>query len=112
MPVPIRRDAFFAYKDAPLVEKRSDILPDQNVRIHQHEAVREVFEEFLNGPAVLGAAPVVPGVGLVRELPQECVEVDDLAAGVVDDTHPVHSAERDAVRVVEHRHPAFRRVRP
>lgn len=112
VPVPIGRDAFLADEDAFRVEKHGNIPLDQDVRIHQDEAFREEPEEFLDGPAVLRAAPVVPGVGFVRELIQECAEVDGLATGIVDDPHVVHSAEREAVRVVKHSHPASGRVFP
>ena len=112
MPMPEGSNALFAYENTLMVEEWRDILLDQDVRVHQHEAVREIPPEFLNSPAVLGAAPVIPCIGLARELLKECIEVNNLAACVIDDAHPVHSAEGDAVRVVEHRNQASGRVLP
>ena len=78
-----------------LVEKLVDVSLDENVALHQHEAIWQQFPEPLHRHHVFGASELAPlgaadgavALGIFFEL---LIEVDDLPLGVVDYFHASH----------------------
>ena len=84
-----------------------DVLLDEDVALHQHEAVRQQFPQLLYGHHVLGAAELATfgtsyGAIALRELGQLLIEVDNLALRIVQNCQTTHAShERALCGVVE-----------
>ena len=81
------------YRTVGVVKHVIDGLLDDDVALHEQEAVRQQLKEFLNRKRVLEAAEIrlhrKSGLSLWILL-ELLVEVDDLTSRVVDHRHAIH----------------------
>ena len=78
-----------------LAEELVDVLFDQDVRLHQHEAIGNHLPQLLHRHDVLGRTPHARLVDAYRRiavgvLSEELVEIDHLPLRVVDYLHTLH----------------------